>query len=278
MAGGSALEFAKYSGAGNDFIIIDGSGYLPDVPPDELARRLCRRAVSVGADGLIVIRRCRDGDADLEWEFYNADGSAAEFCGNGVRCAARFAVRRGLVGSRSLTIKTAAGIVRATVGDGDVRIEFGFQPAGIERMSLTLERGRVEGFFIEVGVPHFVVFVDDLNGVPVRELGRSIRRHPGFAPRGTNVDFCKLDGGRVFIRTYERGVEDETLACGSGAMAAALVARAVVGLPGRVGIVPRSGEPLTVDMSMIDRGVLALEGPAREVYSGTLVEPWSGEI
>jgi len=278
LADGSVLEFAKYSGAGNDFIIIDGTKYRLEIPPSELAKRLCARAVSVGADGLIIVRRSTVPEVDLEWEFYNSDGSAAEFCGNGARCAAKFSVGRRLVNGRSLTMRTAAGIIRAVVDESDVKVEFDFQPLEPERMGLDLGEAEVEGFFLTAGVPHFVVFVADIETARVVDLGRKIRFHPAFAPQGTNADFCKVDGGKVFVRTYERGIEGETLACGSGAMAAALVARATRGLPERVEVVPRSGEALVVDMAMLDEGKLILEGPAREVYSGSLEEPWADEV
>ena len=248
-----------------------------DVPWSEVARRLCARAISVGADGLIVLKRSDSSAADLEWEFYNSDGSAAEFCGNGIRCAARFAVRYGMVDGGELAIATAVGVVRARVADDSVRVEFDFKAEEPVPVSVNLGDEVWRGFFVVVGVPHFVVFGEGFTGEQVAAAGRRIRFHESFAPQGTNVDFCTLDGDTIFIRTYERGVEAETLACGSGAMAAALVARSVEGASDRLSVVPRSGEMLIVDLSQLAQGKLILEGPAREVYRGELVEPWRDE-
>lgn len=273
LADGSELEFAKYSGAGNDFIIIDGTKYSLNIPAGELAKRLCARAISVGADGLIILKRSTTKEADLEWEFYNSDGSAAEFCGNGARCAARFALRHKLVNKSSLTLKTASGVVKAKVNKNSVRIEFKVNASDPKKIEVNLRSKTIGGYFLIVGVPHFVIFEQEIANIKVVELGRKLRFHKAFEPSGTNVDFCKLDDKRIFIRTYERGVEDETLACGSGAMAASIVAHKILGAPKRIEVIPKSGEALFVDLSLLEKNRLILEGPAREVYIGKLVEP-----
>lgn len=277
LADGKELEFAKYSGAGNDFIIIDGTKYSLPMPASELAKRLCVRAISVGADGLIVLKKSTTKGADLEWEFYNSDGSTAEFCGNGARCAIRFAVKHKLVSKSLLALKTTAGIVKANVNKDLVRIEFEVSVSKPKKMNIDLRNKTVSGYFLIVGVPHFVIFEQELENIKVVEIGRKIRFHKAFAPNGTNVNFCKIEGKKIFIRTYERGVENETLACGSGAMAASIVAHKILGTPKKILIIPKSGEALFVDLSSLEKNRLALEGPAREVYVGKLVEPWPDE-
>jgi len=278
LVGGKDVEFAKYSGAGNDFIIIDGTKQRLSMPASKLAKLLCQRAISVGADGLIVLKKSKSQDADLEWEFYNSDGSVAEFCGNGARCAARFAVTHGLVKKDSLTLKTAAGIVKAKVKNNRVKLEFDIQTSEPKHIQLDLGGTVVDGYFLISGVPHFIVFKEaPVDDAKVISVGREIRYHKKFAPKGTNVDFCKIEKDKIYIRTYERGVENETLACGSGAVAASIVAHKIIGMPKRIAVVPKSGEALFVDMSSLDENRLILEGPAREVYLGRLKEPWPDE-
>lgn len=276
-AGGKEVKFAKYSGCGNDFIIIDRTKYNPPIPASELAKRLCERAVSVGADGLILLKKSKFQNADLEWEFYNSDGSVAEFCGNGARCAARFAFKHGLVNASSFKLKTDAGIVKATVKNISVKLEFEINASEPKQMNIALTDKTVSGYFLITGVPHFVIFKQELLDAEVVNLGREIRFHKAFAPNGTNVDFCKIEGKKIFIRTYERGVEDETLACGSGATAAGIVAHKILRAPKKISIIPKSGEALFVNLSLLKENRLVLEGPSREIYVGKLAEPWPDE-
>ena len=219
------VSFVKMSGTGNDFIVMDHRHpFVPLAEQPDFARKICRRRFSVGADGLILIEE--SVRADFSWRFYNADGSVAEMCGNGARCAARYAHMNGMAGPR-MTFETLAGIVEAEVleANGDVRLRLtapsdfrlglGIKLAGMERVV----------HYVNTGVPHAVVFVED--EVPVREWGRELRFHPMFQPAGTNANFVRLlAGGALQVRTYERGVEDETMACGTGAAAAALIAAA----------------------------------------------------
>jgi len=214
--------FFKLSGSGNDFLALAEPARTPTA---EEIRAWCRRGVSLGADGLFVLRR-RGGAVAMD--YWNADGLPADLCLNGTRCAARLAFHLGWAAER-VRIATAAEEVDARPLDGArVALEL---PAPQEPRARTVEiDGRAwSGWSVEVGVPHFVLaWPESLAGAPVVPLGRALRRAPDFAPAGTNVDFARFpDPGTVEIRTYERGVEDETLSCGTGVLAAAAVALAL---------------------------------------------------
>jgi diaminopimelate epimerase len=264
-------EFWKMNGSGNDFILIDNrEGEFPGESMGGLVERICRRRESVGADGVIFVQnsdRC-----DFSWRFFNADGGEAEMCGNGARCAARFACLTGIAGPE-MSFETQAGPVRAEVKGRAVKV---LLPRSF-RVDLDVEMPVGEVWktadFVNTGVPHTVMRVDDLAHCPVVELGRMIRNHSLFAPAGTNADFITVTGSDALeIRTYERGVEDETLACGTGAVAAALVSavRGLVGSPVRVRT--RGGEELLVHFE--ERGGaferVWLEGGTSIVYRARL--------
>jgi diaminopimelate epimerase len=268
------IAFAKMSGAGNDFIIIDhhrGDLDLPDLAT--LARRVCRRKHSVGADGLIVIEPAQSR-ADFRWRFFNADGSRAEMCGNGARCAARFAYLNCIAG-RKLCFETDAGTIFAQVMGARVSIRM-TEPRDLAMDQVLALSGEALAYsFINTGVPHVVLDVHDVAPVDVAGLGRQIRFHPRFAPRGTNVNFVALgQHGILAIHTYERGVEDETLACGTGNVAAAIVMAGKHHLPRPLQLVTRSGSRLTVDFAGDPRGTtiddVRLAGDARLIYEGRL--------
>jgi len=267
------LAFSKLSGSGNDFILVDNrDGRLaPDDLP-ETARRLCRRKFSVGADGLIALETSET--ADFRWRFFNADGSSAEMCGNGGRCAARFAAVRGIAGER-LCFETLAGIIRAEVQGSRVKLELPPPGPFDPDRELELDPAPVRAACINTGVPHAVVCVEDLEPVDVDSLGRQIRFHRVFRPAGTNADFIqRLPGNRISMRTYERGVEGETLACGTGAVASACTASHVWGLVSPVEVLTRGGERLSVffarDPETGRFGDLFLEGETHWVYDGTV--------
>lgn len=262
----SPLTFFKYTGAGNDFVVIDNrEGAVGEAPI--LARRVCPRRIGVGADGLLLLETSEI--ADVRMRYLNADGGEVEMCGNGLRCLAHLAVAVGAA-APSLTVETAVGVMEARVGGDRVRVG----PFAAERVAL---RQRLEGVdqpvhLITVGVPHVVMEVTDLEEFPVEEVGRRIRNHPRMAPGGTNADFVWIDQGEVRVRTYERGVEGETLACGTGAMAVAVVAGLLGQVRPPVTVVPRSGEALRVAYEVEDGQVsgISLEGPVRQVYRGEL--------
>jgi diaminopimelate epimerase len=219
-----AILFTKMSGHGNDFIVIDNRGENLSIDWSEKACSWCRRRGAVGADGILLVEK--SNIADFKMKIFNADGSEAEMCGNGARCVAAFAARRKIARQR-MTFETLAGIIEADVKNEDVSIKL-TEPVGIKD-GITLNIGDVElpAFFVNSGVPHTVVFKDNVAEVPEEEIkktGRMIRFHFLFQPAGTNVDFVEILGpGRIRVRTYERGVEEETLACGTGAVAASII-------------------------------------------------------
>ncbi|MCD6415846.1 MAG: diaminopimelate epimerase [Planctomycetes bacterium] len=264
------IKFKKMSGAGNDFIVLDNREGVVGEDPAGFARAHCPRRTAVGADGVLLIE---DSDeADFRMCILNPDGSEAEMCGNGARCAARFAVEMGIAPS-ALTMETLAGPVSARVAGETVTIGMGGISDIREAVSLDALGRSWTAHPVTAGVPHAIIFVEDLEAAPVEPVGREIRNLELFQPGGTNVDFVRPAGaGRIEIRTYERGVEAETLACGTGAIASAVVSH----LAGRVGDPPievrTPGGLLTIDFR--GRGGRAVDvtltGDARFIYAGTL--------
>ena len=298
-AGGERhLRFVKMSGAGNDFVLVDNrEAVVREAEKAGLARRVCRRRVGVGADGLILIEPPRGfgaaggsgdsgageaGGADYAMRYFNADGSEGELCGNGTRCAAAFARRIGAAPARQ-RIATPAGVLRAEVvipdsgSSATVRVELA-PPGSVRRIRLVgLPRGDGDSagdrevFALEVGVPHAVEIVADLDAVDVPRRGGAIRRHPAF-PAGANANFVALDqpAGEIRLRTFERGVEAETLACGTGAVAAATVAHRHFGWPPTVRVRVASGDLLHIELTP---EAARTEGPATRIYEAVLSAP-----
>ena len=267
------IPFMKMSGSGNDFILVDHRKPLLDVKRmKEFAQKVCRRRISVGADGILFIERSEK--ADFKWRFFNADGSEAEMCGNGGRCAARFAFLKGIAGS-SLTFETLAGVLSAQVDGKRVKLEM-TKPFGLkldEKISIKGKRPKISS--INTGVPHAVLFLKNLEGVDVVRLGRAIRYHPHYAPSGTNANFVKVESSsRLSVRTYERGVEDETLACGTGAVASALIAAFKGLVKSPVSIKTSGGEILTVHFEIKAKEVkkVFFEGDVHIIYEGEMWE------
>ncbi len=267
------LSFTKMTASGNDFILINNfEAQLPKEAGSFLARKLCRRSLSVGADGLILIEKPRSRNACFAWRFFNADGSEAEMCGNGGRCAARFAVAEGLC-PEELIFETLAGPIKAKVKGKTVEIQL--TPIRDLRLDfeLPLRQGPVKASFVNTGVPHVVILLspEELQTLPVKELGAEIRHHEAFKPAGTNVNFvAPLAPHRIAVRTYERGVEDETLACGTGATAAAIVSAQKGLIKPPVEVETRGGEILKVSFNPLAPSEVFLEGEARFVYRATL--------
>ncbi len=266
------LPFTKMSASGNDFILINN--WSLSLTPKEgsfLASRLCRRAFSVGADGLILIEPPRSVEAQFSWRFYNADGSEAEMCGNGGRCAARFALLEGLA-SESLAFDTLAGLVRAEVSGSRVKIQLTEPKDLIFDLNIKIDEQEWSLSYINTGVPHAVIFWEKIEEAPVESLGRAIRLHQRFAPAGTNVNFVSKEGKALKVRTYERGVEAETLACGTGAVASAIIAalKGLVSPP--VEIITSGNEILKVYFSLEGNSAkkVFLEGEARIIYRASL--------
>lgn len=266
------LPFVKMSGTGNDFILIDHRKPLlsREVMP-EFVRLVCRRRFSVGADGMIFIEE--SDQADFKWLFFNGDGSQAEMCGNGARCAARFAYMYGIAPAH-MYFETVAGIIEAKVADTEVSLLMTAPKNFRMNRKLDLQGQSTILHSVDTGVPHAVLFVEDYEGFDICGTGRIIRFHKDFMPAGTNVNFVQpLPDGSLKVRTYERGVEEETMACGTGAVAAALIA-AVLGMAASpVAITTSGGDRLTILFDLHDGPAaenVFLKGPAHVVYTGEL--------
>ncbi len=266
--------FHKMQGCGNDFVLIDNRGLaLPQGRMADWAKAICPRAVSVGADGLIFLEEPDQNpgaEADYIWHFFNADGSRAEMCGNASRCAAVLAVELGLAGPEHV-LGTDAGPVRAQVlGPDTSRVQL-TAPKDMELnipINLDSMSGGATAHFVNTGVPHAVIFSDDADQLDVARLGRELRYHDRFAPAGTNANFAKvLDNEHILLRTYERGVEAETLACGTGAAAGVVLAAALGLTENTVAVTTSGGEELTI---VLEDDAVFLQGKALYIYTGEL--------
>ena len=268
-----AIEFFKMSGSGNDFILIDNRDHSLAVESlERFARDVCERKLSVGADGLIIIENSER--VDFRWRFFNADGSEAEMCGNGGRCAARFASIKGIA-KENMSFETMAGIIDAEVKGDTVKLRL-TDPYNLRlNYPITIEDRSCKVNSINTGVPHVVHFVHDLDHYDVFHIGRMIRYHPQYQPEGTNANFVEVvDGRTITVRTYERGVEDETLACGTGAVASALISSLQGLIESPVEVRVRSGEIIKVYFKRTEEGCehIYLEGKTRILYQGILWE------
>ncbi len=272
------MEFAKLQGSGNDFVLIDnrdGRVYeaieKAGICLKEFVLKVCQPHTGVGADGLILIEEPENPENDFKWQFFNSDGSEAEMCGNGSRCAVRFCYDLGIV-DENVKFETLAGVIKAEVLDKGKRVKVQLTPPSEPvKKTLQVKDKKIEGTFINTGVPHFVVLVEDVEKLDVVGLGRAIRFHEEFQPKGTNVNFVQpLGEGRIKIRTYERGVESETLACGTGATASAIVSYLEGAVRKRpVEVITRSEEILRIDFDEELKNVF-LEGSVYKVYEGIL--------
>jgi diaminopimelate epimerase len=267
------IPFMKMSGSGNDFIFIDHRE--PFIPAEEMAgmaRKVCRHKVSVGADGLVFIEK--SDRADFKWRVFNPDGSEAEMCGNAGRCVGRFALCKGIAGP-TFTFETMAGILSAEVDGRRVKLQM-TRPQGLKLdEAVAVEGKELILSSLNTGVPHAVLFLPDLEGLDVARLGRAIRSHPHFAPAGTNANFVRVENNSMItVRTYERGVEDETLACGTGTVASALIAAIKGFVRSPVSVKTTGGEVLTVhyELSGTEVKKVFFEGEVRVVYEGEMWE------
>ena len=263
------IEFTKMHGAGNDFVVIDHRRQSLPASPGGLFARLCDRRRGIGADGVLLLEA--SPPLDFAMRYYNADGEAADFCGNGARCLARFALDAGLGQGGEVRFATAVGEKRGrALDDGRIALSIGtFQDGSLVSLD---SGGRVfRGRHLVTGVPHLVIEVDDLDAVPLMDWAPPLRHHSRWGPEGANVDFvARLGDGRVAMRTYERGVEGETLACGSGAIACARWAMLDAGMHSPVVVRTRGGDELRVEIERGEAGPEAtLIGPAVTVFAGT---------
>jgi len=267
------IEFYKMSGSGNDFIFIDNRDLSLNVGDLPLfVRHVCARKVSVGADGLVLIEPARD--ADFKWRFFNSDGSTAEMCGNAGRCAARFAYLKGIARNK-MTFETLAGVISACVDGDTVKVKLTNPKGYAPEIKIRIDGAEYVLDSINTGVPHAVVFVENVENCAVIGPGRKIRHHANFQPGGTNANFaCVQNRHKIAVRTYERGVEDETLACGTGVVAAVLAAAGKKLVDSPVDAVVRSGEILRVYFSYDNKtfSEIYLEGKVKIVYQGFLFE------
>jgi len=261
------VDFWKMEGSGNDFVLIDNRGEIIK-ERGKFARKICQRKKGIGADGLILIEESED--ADFTMRIFNPDGSEAEMCGNGARCAARFSFLKGISGKKC-TFKTLAGKIEAEVNGNKVKVKMSNPSEFMKDVKLNIDNKEYKGHYINTGVPHFVLFCKDIDKVSVKELGYKIRFHKFFQSEGTNVDFAEIKDEKVFSRTYERGVEDETLGCGTGAVASALVSSILYEFSSPV-IVKMKGGEVRIWFEKEGEGFknIFLEGEANIVYKGHL--------
>ncbi|MEY3479462.1 MAG: hypothetical protein RIQ71_237 [Verrucomicrobiota bacterium] len=265
------LHFTKMNGAGNDFVVLDNRDGSVALSENAIAR-LCDRHRGVGADGLLIVEK-PEGKADFRMRYYNADGREAEMCGNGARCFARFVDKIAPTGTGSVNFETPAGVISATLRGDEVSLGMS-QPGPFATGSeLDADGEKLTVYSINTGVPHAVVLVDDLEGTNVHKTGAALRHHHHFQPRGTNVNFAsQLGPQHLAIRTYERGVEAETLACGTGVVASALTLAALTGAESPIRVLVKGGDTLTVDFLRSGEGFshVVLTGPADFVFEGEI--------
>jgi diaminopimelate epimerase len=265
------LEFTKMNGAGNDFVLIDNRARRLKLTREQVIR-LCDRHRGVGADGVVILLPSTSGKADWAWEFYNSDGSVGEMCGNGARCFGQF-VRKHTGLERDFTFETGAGIISARFEGERVTVNLTAPQALCLNEQVALSGGKQTIHSVNTGVPHAVLFVPDADKAMVQQLGPEIRRHPRFAPKGTNVNFVQVLGpGFIRVRTFERGVEGETLACGTGVTASALIASRVHHFSSPVKVRVQGGDVLEVSFGEKDGQFkdVRLTGPAEFVFEGKI--------
>ena len=264
------LRFTKMNGAGNDFVLLDNRAGDLTLTREQIAR-VCDRHRGVGADGVLLLERPANG-ADFRMRYYNADGGEAEMCGNGARCFARYA-DRAAGPLQSLSFETPAGVIGAQLVGELVTLQMS-EPQDMRLgLEVPVEGENIRASYVDSGVPHVVVPVAKIDEVDVRSLGSALRHHPMFAPRGANANFSEQRGPRcIAIRTYERGVEDETLACGTGVVASAIIFAANENVAGPIDVLVRGGDTLQVGFKKNGDqfSEVTLTGPADFVFDGTI--------
>ncbi len=272
------IPFMKFSGAGNDFVIINNLENIVDSTDTTFVKKVCARRMSVGADGVLLVEKAASQDVDFRMRYFNADGGEVETCGNGARCISKFAYLNGIV-SEKMRFLTNAGIYEAEIVGDNVKVRMSDATDIRLNVPLQLKDGVHTVGFANSGVPHVVFFVNDLEGTDVFDIGQQTRHHADFKPAGTNANFIRIQSAeRLDIRTYERGVEDETLACGTGSIASAIVAAALGKVTSPVSVKTASGVVLKIhfEMSNGEPKNVYLEGDARVIYAGELTtDAWN---
>jgi diaminopimelate epimerase len=264
-----SIPFSKYSGGGNDFILIDHRNASFSSENPGLIQKLCHRHQGIGADGVIFLENSQCCDARMR--IFNADGYEAEMCGNGLRCLARFMIELGFP-TRCYTIETMQRMLTVEMREQKVKASMG-PPADMQwDIPLSIQEKTYTLHYLDTGVPHAILFVDNVDSQPVQFLAPLIRSHPRFAPKGTNVDFVQVVSPHtISIRTYERGVEGETEACGTGACASAVAAAIKKQLVPPIEVITRSKETLSIDFRIDSLGnvqEVSQMGPANKTFQG----------
>jgi diaminopimelate epimerase len=258
------------SGAGNDFILIDNRAGDIHLDRGQIAH-LCNRHRGIGADGILLIEKAAN-HADFRMRYFNADGGEAEMCGNGARCFARFANKVAEAGDK-ISFETPAGVISAELVDDLVTLQM-TEPSDLRLdIKLPVANENKSVHFINSGVPHVVILVSRIDDVDVRREGSATRYHKMFSPRGANVNFIEKRGlKKIAVRTYERGVEDETLACGTGIVASALIFAATENTNGPIAVIARGGDELSVGFEKTGNQFrhVTLTGPAEFIFEGTI--------
>jgi diaminopimelate epimerase len=264
------LRFTKMNGAGNDFVMIDNRAGEVRLRPEQIVW-ICDRHRGIGADGILLLEKGSNG-ADFRMRYYNRDGGEAEMCGNGARCFARFA-NKIAAAPEKISFQTPAGLIRGELHGESVTLQLS-EPKDLRLgIELIANDAKERVHFINSGVPHVVVPVTKVDDIDVRGRGEALRRHEMFSPAGANVNFIEKRGPqKILVRTYERGVEDETLACGTGVVASALIFGATEKADGPISVTVRSGSELSVGFKRAgDRFTnVTLTGPAEFAFEGTI--------
>jgi diaminopimelate epimerase len=255
-----AVVFNKYQGAGNDFVIIDNRNNSFNPDDSKLINRLCDRRFGIGADGLILI--CQSSQYDFEMKYFNSDGFIGSMCGNGGRCSADFAIRHGIA-EKKLSFIAADGLHKAFAEEGIIRLQ----------MNDVKDPALVNGsYFLNTGSPHYVIFRNDVKDIDVNTEGKMFRWAEEFAPGGTNVNFVEVQDGGIYVRTFERGVEEETLSCGTGVTASAISSVLSGHLDTKTVKVKTKGGNLSVSFNITGNTIsdIWLSGPATFVFEGKI--------
>ncbi len=264
------VPFYKMQASGNDFVVVDNRRRMV-ADAKRFARKVCAPHTGIGADGILLFEK--SSRADFKMRIVNSDGSEAEACGNGFRCISLFAHKiQGY--PKNFRFESLSGMIDARIAGRKIRVGL-VQPSELRQGNIQVMGRRMHYYFINTGVPHTVIFVQGLKDIDVSALGAAIRHHKEFAPRGTNVNFVEIDGARdIHVRTYERGVEQETLACGTGSTASAIVSSLTGCCKPPVRVHTSGGEILTIDFERKGKVFRkpTLEGEAHFVYEGKLLD------
>ncbi|HOV21538.1 MAG TPA: diaminopimelate epimerase [bacterium] len=268
------IKFSKIVGSGNDFVVIDNRKFLIK-ERNKFAISVCDRKFGVGADGLLLLENSTD--ADFKMRIFNPDGSEPEMCGNGLRCIIKFAYDEGIKRKKKLTIETKSGILRGEIIGEEIKAELKIIGNYKLNIEVNLENKKIKGHFINTGVPHFVIITDNTDKIDIINDSRNIRYHKIFSPEGTNVDWITPENEKTIkIRTYERGVEDETLSCGTGSVASAIISYLLGYTKMPTKIIARSGEILTISFDK-NFSEIYLQGKVITTFKGHYFEKLIGE-